>query len=80
MGGCRFLPWMNDDKPVYGVPSDPRVTVTPISEYEEEENDEGTDVIPGPEEDEVFSPERNLYQCMYGPPMDREILRDGEEK
>ena len=79
MGGCRFLPWMNDEQPVYGVPSDPRVTLTPISGYEEESN-EGTDVIPETEEDEEFSPERNLYQCMYGPPVDREILRDGEEK
>ncbi len=79
MGGCRFLPWMNDDQPVYGVPSDPRVTATPVSGYEEE-SDEGTEVNPVSEADEVFSPEENLSQCMYGPPVDRGIFRNGEEK
>lgn len=77
MGGCRFLPWMNNDQPLYGVPMDPRVTLSPIPGYGEE--DDRADFTPAPEEDETFSPEDNLAQCMYGPPPNKEIIRNGEE-
>ena len=35
--GCRFLPWRNDNANVYGPPPDDYVTMTPVPEYEEEE-------------------------------------------
>lgn len=39
VGGCRFLPWENNEQPVYGVPMSPTVTLTPVPGYEiEEEN------------------------------------------
>lgn len=78
LGGCRFLPWRNSVQPLYGVPMDPRVTLSPIPEYEEEED--GTDITSIPEEDEAFSPEENLAQCMYGPPVDRENILKKEEE
>ncbi len=78
MGGCRFLPWANDSQPVYGVPMDPRVTLSPIPEYEEEED--GADETPVTEGEISFSPEENLAQCMYGPPVDREDILKKEEE
>lgn len=77
MGGCRFLPWMNENADVYGPPPDNYVTMTPVPEMEEES---GSDDTPVPEKDEAFSPEGNLSQCMYGPPLDRELIRKNDEK
>lgn len=54
VGGCRFLPWMNNDQPVYGVPMDPRVTLSPIPDDVEEEV-EGADVTPVEEEADIRS-------------------------
>ena len=76
LGGCRFLPWVNENADVYGPPPDEYVTMTPVLEAEEED---GTDITPIPE-DETFSPEDNLVQCMYGPPLNKEIIRNGEER
>lgn len=39
MGGCRFLPWMNETPAVYGPPPDEYVTMTPVPG---EENVTGT--------------------------------------
>ncbi len=75
MGGCRFLPWMNEAAGVYGPPPDEYVTMTPVPEAEEK----GTDVTPETEE-EAFSAEENLAQCMYGPPPDRNVILKGEEE
>ena len=75
MGGCRFLPWMNEAAGVYGPPPDEYVTMTPVPEAEE--ND--MDVTPGKDEDEVFSPEGNLAECLYGPPLGRDVILKGEE-
>lgn len=76
LGGCRFLPWMNENADVYGPPPDEYVTMTPVSEAEEAD---GTYITPIPE-DEAFSPEGNLLQCLYGPPPNKEIIRNGEER
>jgi len=35
LGGCRFLPWMNENADVYGPPSDEYVTMTPVPGGEE---------------------------------------------
>ncbi len=35
LGGCRFLPWMNETPAVYGPPPDEYVTMTPAPEEEE---------------------------------------------
>ena len=35
LGGCRFLPWMNETPAVYGPPPDEYVTMTPTPEEEE---------------------------------------------
>ena len=77
MGGCRFLPWMNETPAVYGPPPDEYVTLTPALEAEEEAEGRFT---PTPEEDEVFSPEGNLVECLYGPPLDRGAILKGEEE
>lgn len=77
VGGCRFLPWMNENADVYGPPPDYYVTATPVPEAEEEAEGRFT---PTPEEDEVFSPEGNLVECLYGPPLDRDVILKGEEE
>lgn len=76
LGGCRFLPWVNENADVYGPPPDEYVTMKPVLEAEEED---GTDITPIPE-DVTFSPEENLAQCMYGPPVDRENILKKEEE
>lgn len=76
MGGCRFLPWMNENADVYGPPPDNYVTMTPVPEMEEEASDNTSES----EGDISFSPEGNLSQCMYGPPLDRELIRKNDEK
>lgn len=75
MGGCRFLPWMNEAAGVYGPPPDEYVTMTPVPEAEEEAEERFTPVP----EDEVFSPEGNLVECLYGPPLGRDVILKGEE-
>ncbi len=35
LGGCRFLPWMNENADVYGPPPDEYVTMTPVPGEEE---------------------------------------------
>ena len=50
MGGCRFLPWMNETAAVYGPPPDEYVTVTPISDFDVEENVNAGVYGPPPEE------------------------------
>lgn len=49
VGGCRFLPWENNEQPVYGVPMAPTVTLKPVPGYETEEEN----MVPESEADSV---------------------------
>jgi len=51
MGGCRFLPWMNETPSVYGPPPDEYVTATPVSDFDAEENVNAGVYGPPPEEE-----------------------------
>ncbi len=54
VGGCRFLPWENNEQPVYGVPMSPTVTLTPVPGYETEEEENRvpeSEVLPDTEVD-----------------------------